>query len=137
MCMRDHLFRNNEGWRRTLIIFEKNSAQDRLIMITSLLRFMYFPSTPFIKNGFLRKTILNLVEKNADHNYESSCNSPRNSAWVFWKSKSTGGAEWCCLNRVLIKKTSSIFAGPRVDKSGLGPNLLTIFSPKVEQIILR
>ena len=55
MCMRDHLFRNNEGWRRTLIIFEKNSAQDRFIMITSLLRFYVFSIHPVHKERFSQK----------------------------------------------------------------------------------
>ena len=39
MCMWNQLFQNNEGWGRTLINFEKNSTQDRFIVVTSLLRF--------------------------------------------------------------------------------------------------
>ena len=51
MCMWNQLFKNNEGWGRTLIILWKIART--------------IPSTPFIKNGFLRKTVLNLVETNA------------------------------------------------------------------------
>ena len=55
MCMRDHLFRNNEGWRRTLIIFEKNSAQDRFIIVSNLLRFFFFSIHPVHKERFSQK----------------------------------------------------------------------------------
>ena len=42
MCMWNHLFQNIEGWGRTLINFEENSTQDRLIITTNLLRFEIF-----------------------------------------------------------------------------------------------
>ena len=59
MCMCNQLFCNNEGWGRILINFEKNSIQDRFIIVTNLLRFEIYLSTPFITNSILRKTILN------------------------------------------------------------------------------
>ena len=79
-----------------------------------------FPSTRFIMNGFLRKTILNLVETNAEYNNKSSCDTPWKAFPIqigrFENLGMPGVGWWGCLNPVLMKKTSSIFAGPRVGK---------------------
>ena len=55
MCMLNQPFRNNEGWCRTLINFEKNSTQDRFIIVTSLLRFEIFSIYPIHNEWFSQK----------------------------------------------------------------------------------
>ena len=75
MCMWNQLFKNNEGWGRTLIILRKIART--------------IPSTPFIKNGFLRKTVLNLVETNAAYKNKYTFDTRHNkkgfpySNWAF------------------------------------------------------
>ena len=107
--------------------------------------FNSFPSTPFIKNGFLRKAILNLVETNAKYSNKPSCDTTRKAFPIhirpFENLGIPGEGWWCCLNLLLTKKTSSIF-GDRfrsqflIDKCGVGPKPLMFVSPEVEQINL-